>query len=87
MAETRDRIHELISGLKQQRDELAVKIHLASAEAKDEWNRLDDKVYQLTQRFDPLKQAVGETAEDLWVSLKLLGEEIQHGFERIRKSL
>jgi hypothetical protein len=87
MTERRDRIHELISGLKQQRDELGVRMHLAGSEAKQEWNRLDDKVNQLTHRFDPLKHAVGETADDLWVSLKLLGEELQHGFERIRKSL
>jgi hypothetical protein len=87
MTERRDRIHELISGLKQQRDELAVRMHLAGAEAKQEWNRLDDTVNQLTHRFDPLKHAVGETTDDLWVSLKLLGEELQQGFERIRKSL
>jgi hypothetical protein len=87
MNETRDRIQELISSLKQQRDELAVRMHLAGAEAKQEWNRLDDKVNQLTHRFDPLKQAVGETTDDVWISLKLLGEELQHGFQRIRKSL
>ncbi|MGE0377510.1 MAG: hypothetical protein AB7I48_24095 [Planctomycetaceae bacterium] len=87
MTERRDRIHELISGLKQQRDELAVRMHLAGSEAKQEWNRLDDKVNQLAHRYDPLKHAVDETADDLWVSLKLLGEELRHGFERIRKSL
>jgi hypothetical protein len=87
MSEKRDRIHELISSLKQQRDELAVRMHLAGAEARQEWSRLDDKVNQLSHRFDPLKRAAGETADDLWESLKLLGEELQHGFQRIRKSL
>lgn len=87
MTTQRDRLQELISGLKQQRDELAVRIHLAGAEAKQEWNRLDEKLNQLTQRFDPLRKAVGDTAGDVWESLKLLGEEIEHGFERIRKSL
>jgi hypothetical protein len=87
MSETRGRVHELISNLKQERDELAVRMHLAGAEAKQEWNRLDDKVNQLAHRFDPLKKAVGETNDDVWISLKLLGEELQHGFQRIRKSL
>jgi hypothetical protein len=87
MSETRDRIQELISSLKQQRDELAVRMHLAGAEAKQEWSRLDDKVNRLSHRFDPLKHSVGETADDLWESLKLLGEELQHGFQRVRKSL
>lgn len=87
MAEKPDRIRELISSLKQQRDDLAVRMHLAGAEAKQEWGRLDDKVNQLSHRFDPVKRAVGDSADDLWESLKLLGEELQHGFERVRKSL
>jgi hypothetical protein len=87
MDETHDRIQELISSLKQQRDELAVRMHLAGAEARQEWDRLDEKVNQLANRFDPLKQAVDKSADDVWISLKLLGEELQHGFQRIRKSL
>lgn len=87
MTETRDRIHALINSLKQQRDELAVRMHLAGAEAKQEWSRLDDKVNQLANRFDPLKRAIGETTDDVWIALNLLGEELQHGFQRIRKSL
>lgn len=87
MSEQRDRVSDLISSLKQQRDELAVRMHLAGAEARQEWSRLDDKVNELSHRFDPVKRAVGDSADDLWESLKLLGEELQHGFERVRKSL
>lgn len=87
MSEKRRRTEEMISALKQQRDELAVKMHLAGAEAKEEWSRLDDKLNQLVHRIDPLKQAAGETGDDVWQSLKLVGEEIKQGFERIRKAL
>lgn len=80
-------VGELISDLKQQRDHLRVKIHLGGEELKDEFEKLDDKLSQLNHRFDPLKDAVGETAEDLWDSLKLMGSEIKDGFVRIRKSL
>lgn len=80
-------IAELISDLKQQRDELRLQIHLGGEELKDEWNRLDDKLSQLSHRFDPLKDAVEDTAEDVWESLKLVGGEIKEGFNRIRKSL
>ena len=78
---------ELISDLKQQRDQIRVRIHLGSQELKDEWGRLDDKLSQLNHRFDPLKDAVGDTAEDVWDSLKLVGGEIKEGFNRIRKAL
>ena len=87
MPEKRERLGELISALKQQRDELALRIHLAEAEAKQEWNRLDDRLAQLTHEYEPLKHAVGASTEDVWESLKLVGEEIKHGFDRIRKSL
>ena len=80
-------VGELISDLKQQRDHLRVKIHLGGEELKDEFEKLDDKLSQLNHRFDPLKDAVGETAEDLWDSLKLMGSEIKDGFVRIGKSL
>jgi predicted nuclease with TOPRIM domain len=85
--ETKTFIAELISDLKQQRDELRVRIHLGSAELKDEMSKLDDKLAQLSQRFEPVKDAVEDTAEDVWESLKLVGGEIKEGFKRIRKSL
>lgn len=87
MTEKCRRSEEMISALKQQRDELAVKMHLAGAEAKEEWGRLENKLNQLVHRFDPLKQAAGETSDDVWQSLKLVGDEIRQGYERIRKAL
>ncbi len=78
---------ELISSLRRQRDELALKIHLGKADLKDEWERMTDKLDGLTRDYEPLRDAVGETADNVVSSLKLVGEEIQNGFHRIRKSL
>lgn len=78
---------ELISDLKQQRDHLRLKIHLGGVELREEFGKLDDKLSQLSHSYDPLKDAVGETTEGLWDSLKLVGGEIKDGFHRIRKSL
>ena len=80
-------IGELISTLKQQRDELAVKIHLGAAEAKQEWENATDKLDELTQDYDPLKHAVAESTEDVTESMKLVAEEVMNSFNRIRKSL
>lgn len=80
-------IQETIHRLKQQRDELALKIHLGNAELKDEWDELNDKLSNLIHTYDPLKQSVSQSGEDLWESLKLVGEEIRRGFDRIRESL
>ena len=80
-------VADLIHELKQERDELKLKVHLGKKELQVEWQELDDKLDALNHRYDPLKHAVGETAEDVWDSLKLVGCEILEGFHRIRKSL
>jgi uncharacterized coiled-coil DUF342 family protein len=87
MSQEKGHLAELISSLKRQRDELALKIHLGKADAKEEWNKITKKLDDLTSDYEPLKDAVGETAENLLAGLKLVTEEIQHGFNRIRKSL
>lgn len=78
---------ELISSLRRQRDELALKVHLGKADLKDEWERMTEKLDALSRDYEPFREAVGETAENVVSSLKLVGEEIQNGFHRIRKSL
>ena len=80
-------VEELISDLKQQRDEIRVRLHLGGQELMDEWAKLDDQLNILIHRFDPLSEAVGESASGVWESLKLVGDEIKTGFERIRNSL
>jgi uncharacterized membrane-anchored protein YhcB (DUF1043 family) len=80
-------VAELISTLKQQRDELKVKIHLAAAEARQEWDQAVEKLDRLTSDYDSVKHAVAESAEDVANSLKLVAEEIKLSFTRIRNSL
>ncbi len=80
-------LQETIQYLKQQRDELALKIHLGNAELKDEWDELNDKLTNLIHNYEPLQKSVSQSGEDLWESLKLVGEEIKNGYDRIRKSL
>ncbi|MEW4526228.1 hypothetical protein [Maioricimonas sp. JC845] len=87
MAHDPSALQELISTLRQQRDELAVRIHLGSAEAKEEWDKLNDRLQGLLDQYEPLRNATKDSASDVWESLKLVGEEIRDGFSRIRKSL
>lgn len=87
MSEQKDHLAELISTLKQQRDELALKAHLGTMESKEEWDRVSAKFDQLTSDFEPAKNAVEESAGDVWESLKLVAEEVKSGFDRIRKNL
>ena len=87
MATTNSRLQELVESLKRQREELALKIHLGQAEAKDEWARLQKKLAQLEEKAAPIKGVVGDTAKNVGSSLELTAEEIKKGFDRIRKLL
>lgn len=88
MSEHRHRLIEnLIRDIRQERDEIALQIHLGKQELKEEWDVLDDKLNELNHRFDPLKEAVGETSEEVWDSLKLLASELKEGFQRIGHAL
>jgi seryl-tRNA synthetase len=83
----RNRMDELISALQQQRDELALKIHLGKKEAQDEWEQVTDQFDKLKDDYKPVKDAVSESAGGVADALWNVGKEIQEGFQRIRKSL
>lgn len=87
MSEKATRASEAISALKQQRDKLKLNMHLGSEEAKQEWDRLEERLYRLQSKFEPLKKSMDDTADDVWESLKLLADEIKNGFQRISKTL
>ena len=87
MSEDRSRLSELISSLKQQRDELALQIHLGKAEAREEWDKVTAKLEKLNKEYEPVKDAVAETADNVFSALKLAANEVKDGFERIRKAL
>ena len=87
MAEERELVGELIAGLKQQRDELALKIHLGKEEAKDEWEKVQEKFAKLSDDFEPVKDAVEESAANIFASLKLVAGEVTESFGRIRDSI
>ena len=82
-------LDDIIEDLKQKRDELRVQIHLASKEAKDEWEELEEKMEdfsgQAKQFADDAK--LKETGEGIGDALSQLGSELKRGYDRIREAL
>ena len=82
-------IDDLIEELKQKRDELRVRIHLASKEVQDEWEELEKKMEhfsgQAKQFADDAK--LKETGSGLGDALGHLGHELKLGYERIRDAI
>lgn len=87
MADAREALADIITGLKQQRDEIAVRIHLGQTELKAEWEKLQTNLDDLTREYDPVKNAASEAATNVFESLKLTASEIGDGFKKIRDAL
>jgi vacuolar-type H+-ATPase subunit D/Vma8 len=73
---------DLVADLKQKRDELRLKIHLASKEAQDEWEDLEEKMQEFSSRAE-----LGKTSEGLGDALGKLGEELKMGYKRVRNAI
>jgi len=85
MSERREELERLLETLKQQRDELHLQLHLAKAEARDEWTAMEGKWQQVEQKLGQLREVAGETAEEVGVAAGLLVDEIGRGYARLRK--
>ena len=80
---------ELVADLKQKRDELRVKMNLASKEIRDEWEELEEKMEEFSGKAKQMANEAGlkETGAGLGKALGELGHEIKLGYERIRKAV
>lgn len=83
MSDHKKAIDEMINELKQERDELRLKLGLAKLEAKDEWVKLEEKMLKLEARARELGGVTAEASQDIGTAAKLLGEEIRDGFRKI----
>lgn len=83
MTDVKKRIDEMLSELKQERDELRVKVHLAKLEAGDEWEKLEVKLAKLEAKTRELADATAEMSQDIGAAAKLLAEEIRDGFKKL----
>ena len=80
-------LHTLIEDVKRQRDEVRVRLHLARAEAKDEWDRLEAKFEHVRGKLQVVGREAGKAAEDVGSALRLAVEELQRGYQRVRQLL
>ena len=69
---------DILDELKQKRDELRVQIHLASKDAQDEWEELEDKMKEFSRRAQ-----LERTGDDVGEALGNLGHEIKQGYQRL----
>lgn len=80
-------LDRLVGELQTQRDELKVRLHLAKADAKDEWEKLEKKWEHLRGRLDVVGAEAKDAGKDVLAATRLLAREIKEGYERVRALL
>jgi hypothetical protein len=78
---------EVWAKLRQERDELRVKIHLGTMEAKEEWAELEKKWQGLESRLAETKDEVVETSREVGEGVELIAKELGAAYRRIREGL
>lgn len=87
MADTKDRIEKLVEELKQERDELRVRMNLAKLEATEEWHEIEQKIVKLEAKAKEVGNATAEASKDVGAAARLLGEEIRKGLKSVARKL
>jgi len=83
----KDRLLADIDALRAARDELKVQMHLAKAEARERWEKLEKKWHHLEARGHVLAEASRESLDDIEEAGRLLVQEIREGYDSLRKLL
>ncbi|NND69823.1 MAG: hypothetical protein HKN19_19695 [Halioglobus sp.] len=82
-----DSFEDVFEGLAQERDELRVRMHLASMEVRDKWEELEAQWEQFAARSEQLKRELEPTVDDTRAALILLKDELAEGYRKIRDRL
>ncbi len=78
---------QLLADLERERDELRLKIHLAKADGRDQFERLEQRLQKLRARADRVKSTAKDAADDVEDAAEDLVEEIREGFAKVRRML
>jgi hypothetical protein len=78
---------DLLEKLKTERDEIMLKLHLASMEAKEEIEEADKQWEALKIKAAEIADNSIETSDEFIAKAKIVGEELKEAYSRISKRL
>ena len=82
-----EKLSEELEDLKRIRDELRVKIHLGKADAKDLWERSEQKIDEVESKLKFISEQAEQPLQDIREAAERLLGEISDGYKRIRDAL
>ncbi|MCX7068545.1 MAG: hypothetical protein NTW85_12770 [Methylococcales bacterium] len=83
----KEEFDHLMDKLKTERDEISLKLHLASLEAKQEFDEAEPKWNQLKSKGSEILDESVEISEEVIAKAKIVGEELKETYQRIAKRL
>ena len=82
-----DAIEKAINGVQTLRDEIGLRMHLASKDLRDEWETLESRWSQFQQSTGRVADATRTSGEEISAATRLLLKELVRGYQRVRSSL
>jgi hypothetical protein len=83
----KEEFNRLVEKLNIERDEINLKIHLASMDAKKEYEEAEKKWGQVKAKASKIADDAVETSEEFIAKAKIVGEELKETYDRISKRL
>jgi hypothetical protein len=83
----KEEFEKLVEKLKMERDEIKLKVHLASMDAKEEFEEAEKKWDQVKAKASEIADDAMETSEEYIAKSKIVGEELKETYSRISKRL
>ena len=83
----KEEFSRMLDKVKTERDELKLKLHLASMEGREEFEEAEKKWQHLKAKAADMNENLAKTTSELISSSKIIGEELQETYQRIAKRL
>lgn len=85
--ELKQRFTQELRELQTLRDELKVKIHLAAADARDQWDALERKLEKVENELGRVGDHAKEPLEEISAATRNLFDELKKGYARVKEQL
>ncbi len=83
----RQEFSSLVDTLKTERDELQLKLHLATMEAKEEFASLDEKWDEIVGKAAELADNSADISEEVVAKAKAAAEEVKEAYRHLTEKL
>jgi len=85
--EIREEFDKLIEKLQVEREKINLKAHLASMDAKQEFEEAEKKWLKVKEKASKIADSAVDTSEEYISKAKIVGEELKETYKRISKRL